>query len=82
VKPRQTFPARLNLSGSTKGADTVSLRHLTVLLPVTRRRKTDKLLTRRELGVIATVRDMLTKRLEIAAYDAMLHDVILNVEET
>jgi hypothetical protein len=55
---------------------------MTALLPIIRRRKTDKWLTRRELGIIARVRDMLTTRLEIAAYDAMLHDVILNVKET
>jgi hypothetical protein len=60
----------------TKGVDAVLARHLKALLPIVERRKVDKLLTNRELGLINRVREMLTARIEIAAYDAMLNKLI------
>jgi hypothetical protein len=60
----------------TKGVDAVLARHLKTLLPIIERRKVDTLLTNRELGLINRVREMLTARIEIAAYDAMLNKLI------
>lgn len=58
----------------TKGADVRVVRVLERVAPIIKRSKVDKPLTEQEVGEIRRLRDMLTTRLEIAAYDASLHD--------
>jgi hypothetical protein len=60
--------------GATKGADARVLRILERVAPIIKRSKVDKPLTRQELELIRSLRDMLTTRLEVAAFDAPLHD--------
>lgn len=74
-KKRSTMTQKLRKSkAQTKGADARVRNVIERVLPIIRRSKVDKPLTASELQTIKTLRDMLTTRLEIAAFDSALHE--------
>lgn len=74
---RKKYTIRQTLRKSkakTKGADAQLANLIERVTPIVRRSKVDRPLTDRELNLLKTLRDVLTMRLEVAAYDAPLHD--------
>lgn len=58
---------------NTRGADARILSAIAKIIPIIKRNKSDKPLTKSETVVIETLRDMLSTRLEVAAYDSALY---------
>lgn len=74
-KKKYTLRQTLRKSkAKTKGADAQIANLIERATPVIKRSKVDQPLTKRELDLLRTLRDVLTLRLEVAAYDAPLHD--------
>lgn len=75
--PKKKYTLRQQLRKSkakTKGADAQLANLLERVMPVIKRSKVDRPLTKRELDLLRGLRDILALRLEVAAYDAPLHD--------
>jgi hypothetical protein len=77
IVPKKKYSLRQTLRKSkakTKGADAQLANLLARVMPIVKRSKVDRPLTKRELDLLRALRDILALRLEVAAIDAPLHD--------